>query len=51
VPSYVSLKIQQSDEWQERADVPVRPVIFSFDPAPDIAVHPGQLVDVCIGER
>jgi HlyD family secretion protein len=51
VPPYVSLRSDRSDEWHERMDVPVLPVIFRFDPAPDLAVHPGQLVDVCIGER
>ncbi|MCU1386095.1 MAG: putative rane protein [Acidobacteria bacterium] len=38
-------------EWEEEAEVPVRPVIFRFDPAPGLAVHPGQLVDVYIGQR
>src|SRR5882672_11266807 len=27
------------------------PLIFGFDPLPNFAVHPGQLVDVYIGER
>ena len=49
VPPYVSLKIERSGEWQERDDVPVLPVIFRFDPVPDLAVRPGQLVDVYIG--
>ena len=49
VPPYVSLKIERPDEWQERVDVPVLPVIFRFDPVPD--VHAGQLVDVYIGEQ
>ncbi len=51
VPPYVPLKSARSDEGRDRVDVPVLPVIFSFDPAPDLAVRPGQLVDVCIGER
>jgi HlyD family secretion protein len=51
VPQCVSLKLERSNEWQERANVPVLPVIFRFDPAPDLAVHAGQLVDVYIGER
>ena len=51
VPPSVSLKIERSDEWQEPEDVPVLPVIFRFDPAPDLAVHPGLLVDVLIGKR
>jgi HlyD family secretion protein len=51
VPPYAPLKIDRSDAWQERVDAPVLPVIFRFDPAPDLAVHAGQLVDVCIGKR
>ena len=51
VPPYVSLKVDRSDEWQEEADVPVLPVIFRFDRTPDLVVHAGQLVDVCIGDR
>jgi HlyD family secretion protein len=38
-------------EPEERVELPVLPVIFRFDPAPGLAVHPGQLVDVYIGER
>jgi hypothetical protein len=49
VPAYVAPKTERSD-WQER-DVPVRPVIFRFDRESDLAVHPGQLVDVYIEER
>lgn len=30
VPPYVSPKIERSDEWQERVDVPVLPLIFRF---------------------
>ena len=51
VPPYGSPKIERSDERRERVDVPVLPVIFGFDLLPDFTVHPGQLVDVCIGER
>ena len=51
VPPHVSLKTERSDEWQERVDVPVLPVIFRFDPVPAVAVQAGQLVDVYIGER
>ena len=47
VPRYVSLNIER--KRRERRDVPVLPVIFHFDPVPDLAVRPGQLVDVCIG--
>jgi HlyD family secretion protein len=49
VPPYVSPKIERSEEWQEWVDVSVLPVIFRFDPVPDLAVHPGQLVDVYVG--
>jgi HlyD family secretion protein len=40
-----------SEEWQERVHAPVLPVIFRFDPLPNVTVHPGQLVDIYIGER
>jgi HlyD family secretion protein len=49
VPPYVSPKLERSDQWQERADTSVLPVIFRFKPVPDLPVHPGQLVDVYIG--
>jgi hypothetical protein len=32
VPPYVSPKLEQFYEWQERVDMPVQPVIFRFDP-------------------
>jgi HlyD family secretion protein len=51
VPPYVPPKSERSAEWQESVDVPVVPVIFSFDARPNVAAHPGQLVDVCIAER
>jgi len=51
VPPYGSPKIEHPVEWQERVDLPVRPVIFRFDQAPELAVHAGQLVDVYIGTR
>ena len=47
----VSPNIELSEEWQERVHVPLVPVIFRFDPLQNVAVHPGQLVDVYIGER
>jgi HlyD family secretion protein len=50
VPPYVSPKIERSDEWLERLAVPIRPVVFRFDRPPNLAVYPGQLVDVYIGE-
>ena len=51
VQPYVSPKIELSDQRQERVDVRVLPVIFRFDPPPNIALYPGQLVDVYIGEQ
>ena len=51
VPAYVSPKRERSDGGQEPEDVSVLPVIFSFDPLPNVAVHPGQLVDVYIGDQ
>ena len=47
----VSPNVELSEEWQERVYVPVVPVIFRFDPLQNVAVHPGQLVDVYIGEQ
>jgi len=46
VPPYVPLKIERSDNRRERMDTPVLPVIFHFEPMPDLALRPGQLVDV-----
>jgi len=51
VQPYVSPKIQLSDERQERVDLRVLPVVFRFAPPPGLAVFPGQLVDVFIGEK
>ena len=51
VQPYVSPKIELSNQRQERVDVRVLPVLFRFDPPPNIAVYPGQLVDVYIGEK
>jgi HlyD family secretion protein len=50
VPPPVSPKFERSDGQQDGVDAPVLPVIFCFDPAPGLEVHPGQLVDVYIGE-
>jgi HlyD family secretion protein len=38
-------------EREKRVELPVLPVIFRFDSALGLAVHPGQRVDVYIGER
>jgi HlyD family secretion protein len=51
VPPYVSPTLEPSDGRTDRPVVPILPVIFSFDPPPHLAVYPGQLVDVYIGER
>jgi hypothetical protein len=47
VPPFASA----ASEPEKRVESPVLPVIFRFDPAPGLAVHAGQLVDVYIGER
>jgi HlyD family secretion protein len=51
VPPYVSPTLELSDGRTDRPDVLILPVIFSFDPPAHLAVYPGQLVDVYIGER
>jgi HlyD family secretion protein len=48
VPPDVPSRVE-SDRWRERLDVPALPVIFHFDAVADLAVRPGQLVDVYIG--
>ncbi len=48
---YISPKIQLSNQRTERVDVRVLPVIFRFEKSRDIAVYPGQLVDVYVGEK
>ena len=49
VQPFVSPKIQLSDQRQERVDVRVLPVIFSFEKPKDLNLYPGELVDVYIG--
>jgi len=51
VQPFVSPKIELSDERQERVDVRVLPVIFSFGNSKDLNVYPGQLVDVYVGTK
>ena len=51
IQPYVSPKIELSDQRQERVDVRVLPVIFSFERPKDLNLYPGQLVDVYIGEK
>ncbi len=50
IQPYVSPKIQLSSQKTERVDVRVLPVIFKFEKPENIALYPGQLVDVYIGE-
>jgi HlyD family secretion protein len=51
IQPYVSPKIELSDERLERVDVRVLPVIFRFAKPENIAVYPGQLVDVYVAEK
>lgn len=45
---YVSPKIELTADRQERVDVRVLPVIFSFEMPKDAHLYPGQVVDVYI---
>jgi HlyD family secretion protein len=51
VQPYVSPKIQLSNERQERVDLRVLPVIFSFEPPQGVQIFPGELVDVYVGQK
>ncbi len=51
IQPYVSPKIELSNQRTERVDVRVLPVIFKFAKQPKVAIFPGQLVDVYIGEQ
>lgn len=51
IQPYVTPKIELSDERLERVDVRVLPVIFRFAKPGNIAVYPGQLVDVYVAEK
>lgn len=48
---YVGPKVSLSDQRTERVDVRVLPLIFKFSKPQDIALYPGELVDVYIGEQ
>ena len=48
---YVGPKIALSNQRAERVDVRVLPVIFRFSKPAGMALYPGQLVDVYIGEE
>ncbi|MGZ3420966.1 MAG: HlyD family secretion protein [Polyangiales bacterium] len=51
VQPYVSPKIQLSNGRQEKVDLRVLPIIFRFQPPPDVQMFPGQLVDVYVGGK
>lgn len=51
IQPYVIPKIELSNQRQERVDVRVLPIIFRFEKPKDLALYPGQLVDVYMGER
>jgi len=51
VQPYVSPKIQLSNQRTERVDVRVLPVLFRFAKPKNVALYPGQLVDVYVGEK
>ena len=48
IEPYLSPKISLSDQRQERVDLRVLPVIFTFARPADMAVYPGQMVDIYI---
>jgi HlyD family secretion protein len=47
---FVSPKIELSDQRQERVDVRVLPIIFSFEKPKDVNLYLGELVDVYVGD-
>jgi HlyD family secretion protein len=49
IQPFVSPKIELSDQRQERVDVRVLPVIFSFAKPQGVNLYPGELVDVYLG--
>ncbi|HEV2576296.1 MAG TPA: biotin/lipoyl-binding protein [Acidobacteriaceae bacterium] len=49
IQPFVSPKIELSDQRQERVDVRVLPVIFSFAKPQRVNLYPGELVDVYLG--
>jgi HlyD family secretion protein len=51
VQPHVSPKIQLSNARTEKVDLRVLPVVFRFEPPPGVAVYPGELVDVYVGEK
>jgi len=51
VQPYVTPKIELSNQRQERVDLRVLPVIFRFRKPDNVAIYPGQQVDVYVGEK
>lgn len=51
VQPYVSPKIELSNQRTERVDVRVLPILFRFVKPKNVALYPGQLVDVYINEQ
>lgn len=51
VQPYVSPKIELSNQRTERVDVRVLPLLFRFAKPKNLALYPGKLVDVYIGEK
>jgi HlyD family secretion protein len=51
VQPYVTPKIELSNQRTERVDVRVLPVIFKLHKPKELALYPGQLVDVYLSER
>jgi len=49
IQPFVSPKVELSNQRQERVDVRVLPVIFSFDKPHNVNLYPGELVDVYLG--
>lgn len=49
IQPFVSPKIELSNQRQERVDVRVLPVIFSFAKPQGVNLYPGELVDVYLG--
>ncbi|HTV84642.1 MAG TPA: biotin/lipoyl-binding protein [Dyella sp.] len=51
IQPYVTPKIELSDQRLERVDLRVLPIIFRFKKPADVAIYPGQLVDVYVAEK
>jgi len=50
IQPYVTPKIELSDERQERVDLRVLPMIFSFRADPKLKLFPGELVDIYVND-